>query len=123
MGTRPAEYDLSLPADFADRLEDALAGADRTRRKRAWSRRLVSLLPIVLLIGPVVGWRLTDSTGGGVHVVIAALAWVTFLLDVGVHVDTSILSYLGLAQLPTIVGVVILAVLTFWLLSDREAEE
>src|SRR5437868_2186987 len=119
MTTHPVELDVSLPADFADRLEGALESADRSRRKRAWYRRLLSLLPVALLVGPILGWRLMGSTPDGVHVAVAALAWVTFLLDVGVHVDTSMLNYLGLAQLPTIVGTLILVVLTCWLLSDK----
>jgi hypothetical protein len=123
MSSHPVEYDISLPADFADRLEEALEGADRSRRKRAWYRRVLALLPVVLLVGPIVGWRLMGSTPDGVHVVIAALAWVTFLLDVGVHVDTSMLSYLGLTQLPTIVGGLILIVLTVWLLSEKGGDQ
>jgi hypothetical protein len=111
------QHDI-LPADFGDRLERALESADRRRRTRAWSKRVLSLLPWVLLIGPIVAWRLLETTPDGVHVTIAALAWVTFLLDVGVHLDNSILSYLGLTELPTIVGLVILVALTCWLLTD-----
>jgi hypothetical protein len=91
--TRPAEYGPALPADFAERLEQALDRADRRRRKRAWYRRSASLLPVLLLIGPIIAWRLMSASPDGVHVGIAALAWVTFLLDVGVHLDTSVLTY------------------------------
>lgn len=116
------EHDV-LPADFGDRLEQALASADRRRRTHSWYRRLASLLPLLLLVGPVVAWRLTAATPDGVHVAVAALAWTTFLLDVGVHLDNSILSYLGLTGLPTLVGLVILTVLTFWLLTGPGESE
>ena len=115
---RSADTQVTLPADFGERLELTLASADRERRKRSWYRRSLRVLPVLLLIGPLLSWHLTMTAPDGVHVGIAALAWVTFVLDVGVHVDTSILSYLGLSQLPTIVGALILIVLTGWLLSD-----
>ena len=118
MRTGNVQYD-ALSSDFTDRLEQALAGADRQRRYRARYRRALSLLPLVLLVGPIVGWRLMGATPDGLHVGVTALAWSAFLLDVGVHVDSSVLSYLGLAELPTAVGLLILGVLTFWLLGDR----
>lgn len=93
-----------LRPDFAQRLEDSLVGADHERQRRVWLRRLRALLPLVLLAGPVLGWRLTLASPDGVHAGIAALAWVTFLLDVGVHVDTDLLTYLGLGNLPVVVG-------------------
>src|SRR3954447_12609382 len=115
--------ETTLRADFVDRLESSLAGADRERRKRTWYRRVGQVLPILLLIGPILGWRLTLATPDGVHVGISALAWVTFLLDIGVHADTTILAYLGLSQLPTLVGVLLLVVLTGWLLVDPRGRE
>jgi hypothetical protein len=57
------------------------------------------------------------------HVAIDALAWLTFVLDVAVHVDNSILTYLGLKVLPTIVGVLLLVLITGWLLSAPRGEE
>jgi hypothetical protein len=104
-------------------LELSLAEADRERRKRARYRRALRVLPLLLLVGPILGWHLTMTTPNGVHVGIAALAWVTFMLDVGVHADTAVLSYLGLSQLPTIVGVLLLVVVTGWLLSYPRGRE
>jgi hypothetical protein len=76
----------------------------------------------VLLIGPLLAWRLTLSTPDGVHVVISALAWTTFILDLGVHIDTSVLSFLGLSQLPSVVGGLLMLVLTATLLwESRES--
>jgi hypothetical protein len=62
------------------------------------------------------------STPDGTHVAVGALAWTAFLLDLGVHVDTSLLSFLGLSQLPSIVGALLMVMLTATLLwegSDR----
>lgn len=115
---RPDRDEFTLPADFADRLERSLRSADHERRRRTWYRRARALLPIILLVGPIIGWRLMLASPDGVHVGIAALAWTTFAVDVGVHVDTALLSYLGLSQLPTVVGAVLLVLLTGWLLTS-----
>lgn len=93
-----------LTPDFVQRLERSLATADQERRRRVWYRRIRALLPLILLVGPIVGWRLMLASPDGVHVAIAALAWVTFALDVAVHTDTSLLDYLGLRELPVVVG-------------------
>jgi hypothetical protein len=122
MSTRHSLTEAPLTADFADRLERSLAGADEERRRRLWLRRARRLLPLVLLIGPLLAWRLTLSTPDGVHVVISALAWTTFILDLGVHIDTSVLSFLGLSQLPSVVGGLLMLVLTATLLwESRES--
>lgn len=113
----------TLPTDFADRLERSLPAADSERRRRAWTSKLRRFLPLVLLVGPLVAWRLMLSTPDGVHVTVAALAWTTFVLDLGVHVDTSVLSYLGLAQLPSIVGALLMIILTvslLWQAKERD---
>lgn len=111
------EQPHALPSDFADRLERSLAAADDERRKRTWIARFRRALPVVLLIGPLIAWRLTLSTPDGVHIVISALAWISFVLDLGVHIDTSVLSYLGLVELPSILGILLtvtLAVSLLW---------
>jgi hypothetical protein len=64
-----------------------------------------------------------EISSSSAHVAIDTLAWITFLLDVGVHVDSSILAYLGLTLLPTIVGVLLLLLITGWLLSSPRGEE
>jgi hypothetical protein len=71
---------------------------------------------LVLLVGPLLAWRLMLSTPDGVHVTVSALAWTTFVLDLGVHVDTSVLSYLGLSQLPSIIGALLMLMLSVSLL-------
>lgn len=108
--------------DFAQRLESVLPAADRDRRRREWIRRARSILPLILLVGPILGWRLMLSSPDGVHAGIDAVAWLTFVLDVGVHLDTSLLSYLGLQTLPSIVGGLIFVVLGAWLLSDLRGQ-
>lgn len=116
------EQPHTLPSDFADRLERSLSTADHERRRRIWISRIRRALPVVLLIGPLIAWRLTLSTPDGVHIAIAALAWVSFVLDLGVHIDTSVLTYLGLVELPSIVGVlltIMLAVSLLWESKDR----
>jgi hypothetical protein len=113
----------TLPTDFADRLERSLPGADSERRRRVWTGRLRRFLPLVLLVGPPVAWRLMLSTPDGVHVTVTALTWTTFVLDLGVHVDTSVLSYLGLAQLPSVVGALLAVMLTvslLWQAKERD---
>lgn len=119
----PLDPHPTLPNDFADRLERSLVAADEERRRRVWVDRARQLLPLILLVGPLVAWRLMLSTPDGVTVGIAALAWTTFVLDLGVHVDTSVLSYLGLSGLPSIVGALLMVMLTLSLLwegKDRQ---
>jgi len=115
----PAQREPELRTDFSQRLEVALQRADQQRRWRTLVRRAQPLLPIILLVSPIVGWRLMLTSPDGLHVTVAALAWVTSLLAVGVHVDTVVLSYLGLQALPSVVGCLLLAVITAWLLSVR----
>ncbi|HZU12722.1 MAG TPA: hypothetical protein VFB58_07765 [Chloroflexota bacterium] len=94
--------------DFARRIERSLNGADTARRWHQWKERARLALPVVLLAGPVIGWHLLQHTPGSGHMAVAALATVAFILDVGVHLDTSLLSSLGLADLPTVVGLLLL---------------
>jgi hypothetical protein len=108
-----------LAPDFTARLEEALAGADRDRRRRALLQRVRAFLPLVLLVGPIVGWRLMLASPDGVHVGIDTLAWITAVLDVGVHIDASVLSYLGLQALPSIVGFLLFVLVTLTLLGHR----
>lgn len=112
------DSDRALPPDFAERLEHSLAAADVERRRRAWLGRARRLLPLILLVGPLLAWRLMLAGPDGVHVGVAALAWVAFVLDVGVHLDTAFLSYLGLVELPTAVGGLLLLVLAASFLSE-----
>jgi hypothetical protein len=116
------ESSEALGSDFMQRLEESLRSADHLRRRRRMLQRVRSLLPALLLIGPIVAWRLMLVSPDGVHVSITALAWVTFLLDVGVHVDSALLSYLGLSLLPVVVGVLLLTLITAWLLSSPRGE-
>src|SRR5579884_352599 len=109
-----------LPPDFAARLEPALARADRERRRRLLLRRLRTLLPVVLLIGPIVGWRFMLVSPDGVHVGVATLAWITAIIDVGVHLDTTVLAYLGLQALPSIVGFLLFLLVAVTLLTSTQ---
>jgi hypothetical protein len=119
--SRPAELHVAPGADFSQRLEAFLAEADTERRRVLWVQRIRRLLPAVLLVGPLLGWRLMVTTGTGSHVVVHALAWLTFLLDVGVHIDTAVLSYLGLRALPSVVGCLLFVLLAFSLLGGETA--
>ena len=112
-----------LDEEFSRRLSLALPTADHERRRRAVYRRARSLLPIILLVGPLIGWRLILATPDAVHLAISMLAWVAFVLDIGVHLDTSLLTYLGLQSLPTIVGGLLLVVLTGWLLGSPKGHQ
>jgi uncharacterized Tic20 family protein len=96
---------IELPADFAQRLESSLREADRERRRLHAIDRLRYVLPLVLLIGPLVAWRLMQISASGSHVVIDTLAWLAFILDVGVHVDSAVLTYGSLQAIPSIVGI------------------
>jgi hypothetical protein len=119
---QPVEPRDTLPPDFTERLQRSLAAADGERQRRLWLRRARNALPLVLLVGPLLAWRLMLSTPDGTHVAVGALAWTAFLLDLGVHVDTSLLSFLGLSQLPSIVGALLMVMLTatlLWEESDR----
>jgi len=79
-------------------------------------RRVRSLVLILLLAAPILGWQLTLAFPDGFHVTITALAWLAFILDVGVHLDRTFLSYLGLQAIPAVVGLLLLAMVTAWLL-------
>jgi len=110
-----------LSANFDRRLEASLADADRERLRRLWYARGRRALAVVLLTGPILAWRLFVFFPGSVHVVVGALAWLTFLLDVGVHVDTTALTFLGLQGLPTVVGALLFALLALTFLgSDKD---
>jgi len=121
---RPGTVDdgPALGPDFLDRLEGSLTQAEEERRRVAGMDRLRSLLPLGLLIGPIVAWRLLSVSSGSAHVVINLLAWLTFLLDVGVHVDTTVLTYLGLQAVPSIAGLLLLALVAATLLATRGDE-
>jgi hypothetical protein len=121
----PADMQTPVEADLGEgfnrRLERALRAADVERRHRAIRRRVGSILTVLILVAPIIAWRLMLSTPDGVHIGIAALAWISFLLDVGVHIDSSILNSLGLQALPSIVGVPLLVLITGWVLSNPRA--
>ncbi len=112
-----------LGPDFARRLEASLDDADRHRRRHAALQRSTSLLPLVLLIGPIFAWRLILASPDDVHLSIGALSWVAFFLDVGVHVDSALLRYLHLQLLPSIVGTLLFALVTVRLLWNPRGEE
>lgn len=102
---------------FTRRLALALPAADQRRRRRAVRHRLARLIPALLLVAPIAGWRLMLTSPDGVHASINALAWLTFVLDVGVHVDGTLLTFLDLQTLPSIVGGLLLVVIAAWVLS------
>lgn len=113
----PETAAMELPADFGQRLETALRAADRERRRRHLISRLRYALPIALLVGPLFAWRLMLASPNGAHLVIDTLAWLAFLLDVGVHVDSAVLTYTNLQAIPSIVGIalaLLLAVQLLW---------
>lgn len=114
----PQAAEPELDETFTQRLELALPAADQTRRRHTFRHRVIRFIPFLLLIAPVIGWRLMLASPDGVHVSINAVAWLTFLLDVGVHVDTSFLSYLGLQALPSIVGGLLLVLIAAWVLTS-----
>jgi hypothetical protein len=111
-----APGDPDLGDAFTRRVELSLVDADQRRRRRLWRQRVARVVPALLLISPVIGWRLMLARPDGVHVSVGALSWLTFILDVVVHIDSSVLRYLGLQALPTVVGVLLLIVITMWVL-------
>jgi hypothetical protein len=121
MSTR-LESAPSLDPEFSVRIESILTTADRERRRHQLWQRVQRALPLALLVGPLVAWRLILVVPGSAHVAIDALAWTAFVLDVGVHVDTAVLSALGWRALPTIVGVLLLILVSVSLLSGPRAE-
>lgn len=112
-----------LAADFTARLQASLRDAEHERKRHLLIRRLQRVLPLIFLVGPIVAWRLMSISPGGTRAGIEALAGITFVLDVGVHLDTVLLSYLGLQILPSVVGVLLLVFITAGLLlsSDPDA--
>lgn len=111
------EERVDLGDQFTRRLEASLRSADQERRRRLVLRRARQALILLLLATPIVAWSLMLATPHGLHVAIDSLAWLTFLLDVGVHADNAVLSYVGLQAVPTIVGALLLVLVTGWLLS------
>jgi hypothetical protein len=114
---------IELHADFAQRLEASLRDADRERRRLHVIDRLRFMLPLALLIGPLVAWRLMLVSPSGAHVVIDTLAWLTFILDIGVNIDSAVLAYGNLQAVPSIVGValaVLLATRLLWYPRDGD---
>lgn len=112
--------DAQLSSEFVDRLSDSLHDADRARRRRTWLLRLRRALPLILLIGPILGWRLMLTSPDGLHVAIAGLVSLAFLLDVAVHVNTTTLSFLGMTWLPSIVGGLLFVLVAVTLLTRRD---
>lgn len=127
----PSQYGLSLRSGghleleggFSERLENSLGKADRERHRNQIARRVAAVLPVLLLATPVFAWHLVLASPGGPHAVITSLAWLTFILDVGVHTNQSVLSYLGLQMLPSVVGILLLLLVTGWLLSHSQGDE
>lgn len=114
---------IELPADFAQRLEASLRDADRERRRLHLVERLRFVLLLVLLIGPLVAWRLMQVSASGAHVMIDSLAWLAFVLDVGVHIDSAVLAYGHLQAIPSVVGIalgVLVAARLLWYPRDGE---
>jgi hypothetical protein len=120
---RPAPDSSALSADFADRLAGSLLTADRERIRHRWLLRLRRFTVVCLLIGPVVGWRLMQISPAGVHVYVNVFAWLAFVLDVGVHADSQVLSYLGLQLLPSVVGFLLFLLLTITLLTENRSDD
>ncbi len=126
MAIHPGENsDLAekLAGDFTQRLEASLRAADRERVKHRRISRVGRILPLLLLVGPLVAWRLMEVSPDGVHVVINTVAWTAFLLDVGVHIDSAVLTSLNLQAVPTIVGValaLVLAIQFLWFTRNQE---
>lgn len=115
-----ASHDRQQESDFFDQLSASLDGADRARRRRQWTLRVRRPLPLILLVGPVLGWRLLQVSPESGHLAIASLAWLAFLLDVAVHMDTLLLSYLGLGWLPTTVGVLLFLLVAVTILTGDD---
>ena len=111
-----------LGADFSARLENSLSIADVERRRRQWATRLASAIPILLLVGPLVLWKLTAATPGGEHAAVDALVSLTLVLDAGLHINSAVLSYLHLEALPFVVGTVLLLLAGTWLLWEEHEE-
>lgn len=112
-----------LSPDFLARLDSSLQQADQERRRHLIFVRLRNVLPLLLLVGPLVGWRLTLASPDGVAIGVNALAWITFVLDVGVHVNTALLTYLHLQALPTLVGILLFGLVTTTVLWTSKGPE
>jgi hypothetical protein len=112
-----ASQEQPLGVDFVDRLDASLTQADQERRRHIWVRRIQRLLPLILLVGPFIGWRLTLASPDGVHIGISTLAWLAFILDVGVHLDSTFLSGLQLQWLPALIGALIFVLVAVTLLA------
>jgi len=113
----------TLGDDFTKRLELSLDRADHRRRAYQLVTRGRRLLPIALLVAPIIAWRMMIAAPGGLHADIDAVAWLAFVIDVGIHIDTGLLAYLHLQALPTIVGALLLVLVPGWLLIDHRIQK
>jgi hypothetical protein len=119
---RSPSADSLLGPEFAQKLEESLLAADEARWKRVVLRWVRAALPILMLTAPIIGWRLTFFSPNGVHVAINALAWLTFLLNIGVHIDAALLAYLNMGAMPSIVGLLLFVMVTASLLGGPRSE-
>lgn len=117
----PNEWQPST--DFLDRLSVSLADADRERQRQALLRRITRLVPLALILGTLLAWHLTFTGPNGVHLVIHTLTWLALILDTGVNIDSSLLTYLGMQTLPTIVGALLFVLVTVTLLWEQKDPE
>lgn len=101
---------------FVERLEASLVRADWERRRQAHLIRLRRGIPVVAAAGLLIVWRLTLASPSGVHAYIAAIATLSFFLDVAVHLDSALLTYLSLSWLPSTVGFLVFLLVTGTLL-------
>lgn len=119
---RDPVVDAQLSDEFLVRLEASMDHADQERRRHVALQKAQPLMFGLLLIGPIVAWRLMLASSGTVHVAVDALAWLTFGLDVFVRLDGSLLSYLQLQSLPSVVGLLLLILVSVTLLTAKRDE-
>lgn len=113
----------ALDDEFAVRLEASLDRADVERRRHHWLQRMRAVVPLAILVVPILVWRLGGASHDGLRAAIDAVAWTAFLLDVGVHIDTGVLAYLGLRLLPALVGCLIFALVATTLLYTKSSKQ
>jgi len=112
--------DPKLNPEFANRLEQSLERADQTLARRQWLGRIRTAAFVLILVTPILFWNLGGATHDGLGTSINLVAWLAFLLDVGVHINSGLLAYLGLRALPIAVGALIFVLVTVTLLGKSE---
>ncbi len=110
------DEDTFLPADFVSRIEKQLRDVEARRARSTAVRRWRWLGFVVVPVVAAACWAALPWTfGDGMRALIGFASYFTVLLAVANRANASVLSYLGLGVVPTVVDVLLLIGVVSWL--------